>query len=275
MSLMVQVIEANGLRFTVAVAGSGPRLLFLTGTGADLRAARTPVKSVLTERFEVLTFDQRGLGRSDKPDGPYRMCDYADDAVAILDALGWGSVALAGYSFGGMVAQEIAIRYPERVTRLALASCAAGGAGGSSYPIHELQELEPLARARAGIMITDRRITPAWIAAHPDEADQLISARLSRSTFDESEDAAAGLHHQIAARAEHDTYDRLGQITAPTLVLAGAHDGQALESVQRAMASQIANCEVRVIEGTHAMLWQNEETIEVISEFLLRGPGTT
>lgn len=263
------LLRANGLRFLTARAGHGPHLMFLTGTGADLRSALTPVNSMLIDHFDVFTFDQRGLGQSDKPDGPYAMADYADDAVALMDTIGWDRAAVAGYSFGGMVAQEIAIRHPERVSRLALVACAAGGEGGSSYPIHELDALEPYERARLGLMVMDLSITPEWIDANPDTADAMIRQRMhGRPMNADDPRAAMGLACQLAARAEHDTYDRLREIVAPTLVLGGTRDGQALLSVQEAMATQIPDAQLRVIDGSHAMLWENPETLEIVTEFL-------
>ena len=71
------------------------------------------------------------------------MADFADDAAALLDAVGWDDCLVLGISFGGMVAQEVAIRHPERVRRLVLACTSAGGEGGASYPLHELVDLSP------------------------------------------------------------------------------------------------------------------------------------
>ena len=97
--------------------------------------------SPLTSHFCVTAYDQRGLGQSDKPEGPYSMRDYADDAAAVMDAMGIDKAMILGISFGGMVAQEFAVRHTARLSRLALWCTSPGGAGGASYPLHELEGL--------------------------------------------------------------------------------------------------------------------------------------
>ncbi|MCJ7873434.1 alpha/beta hydrolase [Phaeobacter sp. J2-8] len=262
-------VVVNGLRFMTGVAGAGPRLLFLTGSGADLRKRKTPLNGPLAAQFEVLSYDQRGMGQSDKPDRPYSMQDYAEDAIAILDAYGWDRVRIVGYSFGGMVAQEIALGWPKRVQKLALVATTAGGEGGSSYPIQNLADLPPRERARKGLEIVDLGFTPDWQATHPKEAAARITARVAAQTrFADEPGAAIGRRRQLAARACHDTFDRLTNITAPTLVLAGQQDGQAPVAAQRAMARRIPNCRFQLIDGTHQMVWNNAQTNEIIAEFM-------
>src|ERR1700709_1990805 len=87
-------------------AGSGPPLLFISGTGGDLRAKPNIFSGPLAKSFDLLAYDQRGLGQSSKPDRGYTMADYADDAAALMDHVGWASALVVGVSFGGMVAQE-------------------------------------------------------------------------------------------------------------------------------------------------------------------------
>ena len=138
-------------------AGSGPRLLYISGTGGDLRAKPGIFDSNLPSQFDLLAYDQRGLGRSERPLGPYSMQDYADDVAALLDAVAWERCRVLGVSFGGMVAQEFALRHPERVERMVLACTSPGGAGGSSYPLHELQDLPLEDRARRMIAPWSKR----------------------------------------------------------------------------------------------------------------------
>jgi pimeloyl-ACP methyl ester carboxylesterase len=149
--------QINGLSLYYQRAGSGPPLLFISGTGGDLRTQPNVFAAPLSRSFDLLAYDQRGLGRTDKPDEPYSMAQYADDAAALLTHVGWDEALVLGVSFGGMVAQELALRHPARVKRLVLACTSPGGEGGASFPFHEIEHLKGEARARYLIPISDRR----------------------------------------------------------------------------------------------------------------------
>ena len=113
-------VSANGIDIYYERSGSGPKLLFCNGSGSSL-ATSAALISLFTPQFDVVAHDQRGLGRTSIPDGPYSMAEYAADAAAVLDAVGWERCRVVGVSFGGMVAQEFAVTWPQRVERLALA----------------------------------------------------------------------------------------------------------------------------------------------------------
>jgi 3-oxoadipate enol-lactonase len=108
-------VRANGVDLYYERDGGGRPLLWLNGSGSSIREAGL-LLGPFRERMEVLVHDQRGLGESEVPPGPYSMADYAADALALLDAVGWETAAVAGISFGGMVAPEngkaIASRVP-------------------------------------------------------------------------------------------------------------------------------------------------------------------
>ena len=104
--------EVNDIELYYEQAGnaeSGRKLLFISGSGSDLRSAPSPAAGPLGRDFEILAFDQRGLGQSAKPERDYTMADYAADAIALMDHVGWPSARVYGVSFGGMVAQELAV----------------------------------------------------------------------------------------------------------------------------------------------------------------------
>src|SRR5215217_1799615 len=107
----VPTVTLNGIDVYYERGGSGPRLLFCNGSGATLESS-APVIERFRRHFDVLAHDQRGLGRTSVPPGPYTMADYAADAGALLDHVGWDQCAVAGVSFGGMVAQELAVTWP-------------------------------------------------------------------------------------------------------------------------------------------------------------------
>jgi 3-oxoadipate enol-lactonase len=149
-------------------AGDGPPLLFISGTGGDLRVKPNVFDGPLAKQFDLLAYDQRGLGQSEKPDIPYSMADYADDAAALMTEQGLDEALVLGVSFGGMVAQELVLRHPERVKRLVLACTSPGGDGGASFPFHEIEHLKGEPRARYMIPISDTRRDDAWAAANPE-----------------------------------------------------------------------------------------------------------
>lgn len=261
------VAEANGIRIYYEVQGRGPRLLFISGTGGDLRVRPNVLDGPLCESFEVLTYDQRGLGQTDKPRAEYRMADYADDAAALLDALGWDTVPVMGVSFGGMVAQELALRRPERVQCLVLACTSAGGEGGASFPLHELEDLEPAARAARHLALADARRDEAWRAANPDKWQSLMELSLAGRRPDRDSDGAV---RQLRARAEHDTWERLPDLAMPVLLAGGRYDGIAPVANMEALNARIPGSELMFFEGGHLFLVQDKSAYPDIIQWLKR-----
>ena len=158
-------VRVHGNDLYYELSGEGPRLLFLNGSGATL-ATVSPIIAMLAGDFQVAAYDQRGLGRSSLPDHPYTMADCATDGIALADHLGWERFCLMGVSFGGMVAQELAVRLPERIERLALLCTSSGGAGGSSYPLHDLGVHSSEDQLAIRTRMLDTRFTPEWLGDH-------------------------------------------------------------------------------------------------------------
>ena len=250
--------------------GSGEPLLFISGTGSDLRAKPGVMDGPLPRHFDVLAYDQRGLGQTSKPDVAYSMADYADDAAALIEATGWDSALVAGFSFGGMVAQELALRHPGRVRRLVLGCTSPGGAGGSSYPFHEIGHLAGEARAKHMIPISDTRRDEAWAKANPEQYAQFVAMAAAPDPYADEPGRARGAWRQIEARSAHDTWDRLSQIACPTLIAAGRYDGVAKPASQDAMASRIPGAELRFFDGGHMFFIQDRAAWPAIVEFLER-----
>jgi 3-oxoadipate enol-lactonase len=261
--------NTSDLRIYYERHGHGCPVLFIGGVGGDLRGKPGGVERELANRFDLLTFDQRGTGQTDKPETPYTMTDYARDAAALMDAVGWDSAHVVGVSFGGMVAQELALQFPRYVRSLVLACTASGGAGGSSYPLHELSELSPDERARKMLAIADVRRNEAWQAAHPEETREFLKqAAAAASPFLKEPGGIMGLTRQIEARSKHDTYDRLQKIRVPVLVCGGRLDGQASPDVVENLYRRLSNAEIRFFEGGHRFLNEDPEASKAVAEFL-------
>jgi 3-oxoadipate enol-lactonase len=245
--------------------------LFIGGVGGDLRSQPSVFQSYLADKFDILAYDQRGTGRTEKPDTFYTMAQYATDAAVLMDAVGWDSSHVLGVSFGGMVAQELVLRFPERVRSLVLCCCASGGAGGSSYPLHELSELSPGARARRMLAIADVRKNEEWQAQNPEETERLLKlAAANASPFLAEPGGIMGLTRQIEARRHHDTYDRLPNIQVPVLVCGGRHDGQAAPDVVNNLHARIPGAALAFFEGGHRFLSEDPDAYRAIAEFLNR-----
>ena len=260
----------NGLNLYYERAGSGLRLLFISGTGSDLRVTPNVFASPLAKAFDLVAYDQRGLGRTDKPEVPYSMADYADDAAAILDHLGWDDALVMGVSFGGMVAQELVLRHPSRVRRLVLACTSPGGAGGASFAFHEIGHLKGEARAKHLIPISDTRRNSAWAEAHPEDYATFV-AMGATDPFAGEPGRSAGAQRQLEARALHDTWDRLPQIACPVLIAAGLYDGIALPAAQDKMAARIPGAELQWFEGGHMFMIQDRTAYPAMIGFLNAG----
>jgi 3-oxoadipate enol-lactonase len=262
-------VSANGIQLYYQQAGSGEPLLFISGTGGDLRVKPNVFDSPLAAEFDLLSYDQRGLGQSEKPECSYSMADYADDAAALLDARGWAEVSVMGVSFGGMVAQELALRHPARVRRLVLACTSAGGAGGASYPLHELESLPLQERTVRHLELSDLRRDAAWQAANPERWQSLLDmAGAARREDARQADAAAGARRQLEARAEHDTFSRLPQIQVPVLLAGGEYDGIAPKQNMIALAQQIPGSTLEFFAGGHLFLIQDKSAYPYIIQWL-------
>lgn len=267
------IARVRDIDICYALDGKGPRLLKIWGTGGDLRRPPTDFDRQLAAHFTVLAFDQRGMGRSGKPERDYTMADYADDAAGLMAALGWDSAAVLGYSFGGMVAQELALRHPARVERLVLMSTSAGGAGGSSYPLHELADLDDEQRVRRFLELSDSRRTPQWQAAHAALWQSLVADGLAalRQGADDPLQRAGSLR-QLGARRGHDTWQRLPDLKMPASVFAGRYDTVATPEVQRRLAKRIPGAGYREFEGGHLFFVQDPSAAPVIVKTLVSAP---
>lgn len=261
--------HCNGIDVYFERSGEGPPLLFFNGSGATLAGVGFLLKP-FAERFDVLAHDQRGLGKTAIPPGPYTMQDYAQDAIALLDHVGWDTCRVVGISFGGMVAQEFAVTVPDRVERLALVCTSAGGEAGASYPLHELEALSKEERAEIGTKILDTRFTPEWLADPDHGFDRMLVTARNDAPPPQDPEVRRGMTEQLLARRDHDVAARLGSIGCPTLVACGRYDGIAPPANSEAIAARIKNSDLRFYEGGHMFFAQDRQAIPDVLDFLVQ-----
>ena len=245
-------INVRGLDLYYEISGTGPKLLYINGTGGDLRKRPSVFDGPLSKSFEVLSYDQRGMGRTSKPDAEYTMTDYAEDAAALLDALGWGPVPVIGYSFGGTVAQELCLTHSEKVTQLGLICTSSGGEGGAAYPLHELQDLEPKEKASVMLELSDSRQNSEWRAREPEYFQMLQDFVIANNEVgDDDPSFRIGEARQLAARLGHDTWDRLPGVKQPVYLIAGKYDQLCPLSNLENIRKQIPGSKLKILEGGH------------------------
>jgi len=262
-------ISVRNLKMYYEIRGKGPRLLVISGTGGDLRRSPSIFELPIAQHFEILAYDQRGLGQTSRPDVPYTMVDYADDANGLLDAVGWNRCLVMGISFGGMVAQEFTLRYPGRVERLVLACTSSGGAGGASYPLHELVDLPLEEYVRRMIPLRDIRRHAIWRETNPAEFQVLFAQTLEGMRVGVDEPGRQiGARRQLEARARHDTYARLPNLRMPVYICGGLYDGIAKPGNLKSMQKQIPGSRLELFEGGHLFYIQDPRAFERIEAFL-------
>ncbi len=255
----------NGIDIYFELHGAGPPLLYISGSGNDLRRSPASILPV-NKTFETLSYDQRGLGQTSQPDADYTMADYADDAAALIHSMGWASCRVLGISFGGMVALNLAVRHPDVVERLVLC-CTSPGGTAPSYPLHELLDLDPDEALATRMRLNDRRWDPDADEPIPGLGayyDQMVAASSTRP----DDEQLAGLRRQLAARADHDVVDDLGAITQPTLVCAGRYDDIAPMENSELLAARMPDATLQVFEGGHLFMIQDRSSFPAIIDFL-------
>ena len=242
------------------IVGSGPKVVLLHPVGLDLTFL-APVAAALGKQFTVLSVDQRGHGKSPGHASAHSLEDYAADLHALLSSIAFVPAAIAGFSFGGMVAQALALTYPADLSALIIA------ASRATLP----EQARPVARARGddaragGIEAVleatlDRWFTPQFRAAGKDAPAR---ARLLSNNVD----SWAQAWH---AMADVDTLPQLPTLRVPTLCLAGEFDKSSPPDAVREMANAIPSARYAEIKGAPHMLFieQPQETAKFIGEFL-------
>lgn len=200
--------------------GEGPPLMLIMGLGADGSVWEEHVKAY-EKHFTCYLLDNRGIGLSPKPNGPYTTAMMADDVAATMDAAGVDSAHIAGLSMGGAIAQELALRHPAKVNKLVLVSTWAKCDDYMKRVFTHFKDMRAVSTLGQFMQLLLLWIwTPAWMEAHSEEMDQACRD----ADANENPQPRQGFEGQCDACITHDAVDRLGDIKAPTLITIGTLD---------------------------------------------------
>jgi pimeloyl-ACP methyl ester carboxylesterase len=226
--------------------GTGPPVLLIMGLGLSGGAWWRTVP-VLSRRLQVLTFDNRGVGRSRSLQLAYTTEAMADDAVSVLDLAGVKRAHVYGISLGGMVAQQLALRHPSRVRSLVLGATHAGGANMHRPDIDVMAfmwERLLLPSENAAWRSVPLNYSERCRAAHSERIAEDVAQRLAHPFSEQAYRA------QLFAAALHDCYDHLNRIRVPTLVVHGDDDRMVPVQNGRMIAERIPGAELLELPDT-------------------------
>ncbi|HYB91433.1 MAG TPA: alpha/beta fold hydrolase [Candidatus Binataceae bacterium] len=254
------------------VYGKGDPLLAIMGLGASSAAWDPDLIEELARSLRVITFDNRGTGLSDKPDEPYSIAMFADDAAGVLDAAGIKRAHIFGVSMGGMITQEFGLRHPGRAATLTLGCTTAGGRHSVPPPP---ESMKVLAAPREGVPPDEviRRgwplsFSPDYIRTHRAELEASIP-RLLKNPI-----PPFAFKRQLEGTYTLKTWDRLPQIKAPTLVITGANDVLIPSRNSELLAGQIPGAKLHLIANAgHGFTTERrDEFLSVFLAFLKSHP---
>jgi pimeloyl-ACP methyl ester carboxylesterase len=263
----MSTVKVGDLNMEYYVEGSGPPLLIIMGLGGQSSSWGEPVLRGLQKQFTTIRFSNRGTGATDKPSSGFTIPQMADDAAGLMRAIGIEKAHVFGISMGGMISQELALNHPEQVNGLVLGCTNCGPAHSVAVAAQTIARFGQIMQLPVQERIQrywEACVTPEFMAARADFLQGIVEAGMKTPTPMET------FGMQFGAVQSFDTYDRLPQVKAPTLILHGDRD--ILVPVENAdiLHERIAGSQVRIIEGTgHCFFWErSDEVIEEIVGFL-------
>ncbi|MHA2009160.1 MAG: alpha/beta fold hydrolase [Promethearchaeota archaeon] len=270
-------IKVNDINIAYEVSGEGHPLVMIMGSNANKDWWGSTIIKEFSKHFKVIIFDNRGMGRTDIPDGPYTIQMMVNDTIGLMDALNIDRAHIMGASMGGGIALELTITFPERVNRIILVSAFCGGPNAKGNPpllspeimeqlapMMELMEKgqhEELARILLYFCCSEE-----FINNNPDLAEKFVSRYLKNPT------SAKGSTNQFLSVATLDTFERLPQIYHPTLIMHGTTDRMVPFKNAEIIKEQISGAELISYENVEHLIYLQEEQdfIKRVIEFLTK-----
>jgi 3-oxoadipate enol-lactonase len=248
------------------IRGHGPPLVLIQGLGVG-RWGWEPVADRLARRFQVITIDNRGIGASDAPPGPYSARVMAADVLAVLDDAGVGKASVVGTSLGGMVAQELALEHPDRVDRLVLVATIPGGRLTAPMPLKTAYLLTwaPLMHSEARLRgFVRNALGPRTVRRRTRVVRRLLARKRAHPQSEQAWRA------QATAGVLFDPGGRQRRITQPTLILQGTADQVVNPINADRLANLIPDARVLYLDGAgHLLYWDEPRRfVRLVTGFL-------
>lgn len=249
--------HVNGISINYTIDGTDSAkdtIVLINGLADDLESWGFQIPALVEAGYRVLRFDNRGIGKSDRPAGPYSSKQMADDAKALVDQLGISGFHLMGVSMGGMISEEYAIAYPGDLKSLTLA-CTYGKADAFCQTMFGMwadlaQEVSvPFVMRDVSLWA----FTGPFFEERPADAAEFAAAMAGLDMSVETYLA------QLAVIQDHDASDRLAGIAVPTLVLAGEEDILIPVRLSKKIQAAISGSKWKTVPGGHACLWESPD----------------
>jgi len=255
-----QVICDDGTKVVFEVTGEGPPIIFVPGLGDDRRSWSSQV-SRFSSDHTVVTIDNRGVGESDVPPGPYSVSQMAADAHAVVAATGLSGGTAVGSSMGGAICQRWALDYPEDFSRLVITN-----SWGERTPFTDalFEHWIGLAESGSASRILESLLLFCFSPDHLARRPQTVAEFLATPPPDLKGFAAAA-----RACRSHDTAAVAGQIRHPTLVIAGAFDILTRPALSERLAARLPNATLRTLPTGHMIFWEMPDPFNaILAEFI-------
>ncbi len=240
-------IKTNNIELYYEIHGAGQPLVLISGLGYPLWQWHKMVP-FLAEHFQVITFDNRGVGQSDKPAGPYTAQMLAADTAGLLETLGIEKAIIAGHSMGGFIAQAMALDFPQKVAKLILCSTNFGGPHHVPVTAEAMKVLtdvtsDALTRFKNGLAVST---APDWSEKNPEMIEEWVKWRIANpidpAPYQAQMAIGFGLMPEAAAFE-----NKLPRLNVPTLILFGAHDKVVPPENASLLAEKISGSKVVIL----------------------------
>lgn len=247
--------QVNHLKLYYQILGDhGYPLVMVMGLSFSHLDWGTVLPQLLSQNYRIILFDNRDAGFSSNASQPYTMAHMADDIAGLLEALAIDRAHVFGISLGGMIAQQFALKYPQKLSKLILGCTACSGSS-----------LQGVSKTLAATSLTELLFTPAYIQANRQELENFLSRIYRYHSKPE------GFMRQLGAIATHDVCQQLNQITASTLILTGDSDIVIPPKHSDVLSQALPNAKLitPILDAGHGFPYSHaQETADVIHQFL-------